>query len=448
MQPEPTTNSYHPKILRLALPNILSNISVPLLGAVDTAIIGRLDGLYYLGAIAVGSLVFDFIFWGFGFLRMGTTGLVAQAYGARDQQGVQDLLLRVCFVGLVIGCVLILFKTPIAYASLALVQPSESVYTLAIQYIQIRIWAAPATLLLYGLNGWFLGMQNARFPMIVTIILNLSNLVLNIYFVLVLDWNVAGVALGSVIASYLGLFVALGLFFYNYSAQWTSDGWLAWRNKTFWALDRWVEWLAVNKDIFIRTLCLIGTYAYFTTVSARSGDLILATNTVLLQLWYISSYGIDGFAYAAESLSGKYWGARNGNAFKSVVRNTMQWGLGLGVLFTLIYGLLYEELIVLFSPNQELLVQAKQVVLYTILAPLVNSICFIWDGVYMGTSTTKPLRNTMLIATFAVFIPLHFLLEPKFAIHAIWVAMLAFMVFRGVLLSAYAPKTLWSKIPS
>jgi MATE family multidrug resistance protein len=448
MQPVTATNSYHSKILRLALPNILSNISVPLLGAVDTAIIGRLDGLYYLGAIAVGSLVFDFIFWGFGFLRMGTTGLVAQAFGASDDQGIQDLLVRVLVVGLGTGCALILLKTPIAYGALALVSPSEAVYALAFEYIQIRIWAAPATLVLYGLNGWFLGMQNARYPMIVTIILNLSNLVLNIYFVLILEWNVAGVALGSVIASYLGFMVAFVLFISTYSSTWSSDWWLVWRKKHFWALDHWVDWLSVNRDIFIRTLCLIGAYAYFTTVSARSGDLILATNTVLLQLWYISSYGIDGFAYAAESLSGKYWGARDRSAFQAIVRSTMQWGLGLGGLFSVVYAAFHEELIELFTTNQQLIIQAKQVIVYTILAPLVNSVCFIWDGIYMGTSTTKPLRNTMLLATFVVFVPLHVMLEPLFAMHSIWISMLAFMVFRGVLLSLLAPKKLWSKLPS
>jgi MATE family multidrug resistance protein len=219
MQPMASTKSYNSKIINLAIPNILSNLSVPLLGAVDTAIVGRLDELYYLGAIAVGSLVFDFIFWGFGFLRMGTTGLVAQALGASNHQMIQNLWLRVALFGSVLGLALIVLQNPIAHWSLVIISPSAEVAQYATEYIKIRIWAAPATLLLYGMNGWFLGVQNARIPMIITIVLNIINLVLNVVFVLVLDWKVVGIAFGSVIASYLGLFLALCFFFQSYAKR-------------------------------------------------------------------------------------------------------------------------------------------------------------------------------------------------------------------------------------
>jgi MATE family multidrug resistance protein len=440
MQPMASMKSYNSKIVNLAIPNILSNLSVPLLGAVDTAIVGRLDELYYLGAIAVGSLVFDFIFWGFGFLRMGTTGLVAQALGASNHKMIQNLWLRVFFFGSLLGLALIMLQNPIANWALVIVSPSNEVAIYATEYIKIRIWAAPATLLLYGLNGWFLGMQNAKVPMAITIVLNLTNLLLNVLFVLVLDWKVAGVALGSVIASYLGLVLALSIFFNSYAKHWLAGWWKEWRKSHFWELSTWKEWLGVNIDIFIRTLCLIFAYAYFTTTSARAGDLFLATNTILLQLWYISSYGIDGFAYAAESLSGMYWGKKNTKAFKQIVRKTMQWGLALGLMLSALFYVGFEPLFGLFTNNISVIEQAEYVMLYTVIAPVVNSICFIWDGVYMGTSITKPLRNTMLIATFLLYVPLHIFIEPYAGIHAIWIAMILFMLARGSLLSLMAPR--------
>ena len=249
MQPMVSMKSYDKKIVNLAIPNILSNLSVPILGAVDTAIIGRLDELYYLGAIAVGSLVFDFIFWGFGFLRMGTTGLVAQALGVSNHQMTRNLLLRGVLFGSLLGCALVALQNPIAHWSLVIISPSEEVVFYATEYIKIRIWAAPATLLLYGLNGWFLGMQNAKIPMIITIVLNLINLALNILFVVVLDWKVAGIALGSVIASYLALFLALSIFFQFYAKYWES-GWSGeWRNRAFWEPSTWKEWLGIGRRL-------------------------------------------------------------------------------------------------------------------------------------------------------------------------------------------------------
>ena len=196
----------------------------------------------------------------------------------------------------------------------------------------------------------------------------------------------------------------------------------------------------MNRDIFIRTLCLIFTYAYFTTISARAGDLVLATNTILLQFWHISSYGIDGFAYAAESLSGIYWGQKNTEAFKQIVKKTMQWGLGLGFSLSALFYLGFEPLFMLFTDISAVVEQAQYVMLYTVIAPIINSICFIWDGVYVGTSKTKPLRNTMVIATFLIYVPLYLLIAPYMGMHAIWIAMIIFMIARGILLSIMAQR--------
>ena len=309
------------KILNLAIPNVISNLSVPLLGVVDTALVGHLDEVYYLGALAVGGMIFNFLFWGFGFLRMGTTGLTAQEYGKRDRTGIMMMLARVQLLALLIGAALIVLKEPIALLSFWIIESGPEVQRYTLEYYDIRIYTAPAVLALYGLNGWFLGMQNARFPMIVTIVLNLLNIVLNVYFIYVLDMHVNGVAWGTVISTYLALMLAVGLFFFQYRRY---IGHYA-RHLLADATEI-RKFFSVNRDIFIRTLCLIFTFSFFTAKSAEQGDLVLAANTILLQLWMVASYGIDGFAYAAESMIGRFKGAKNLPLIKKAVWYNLAWG--------------------------------------------------------------------------------------------------------------------------
>ncbi len=429
------------QILRLAIPNILSNLSVPLLGAVDTAVIGHLDKVYYLGAIAVGSIVFDFIFWGFGFLRMGTTGLVAQAFGAGDKKESRLILLRVLLVGFTVSIFILLLQWPILELSLFIVDASDEVEFYMRQYYQIRIFAAPATLALFGLNGWFLGMQNARFPMYVTILLNILNIILNLVFVLRFDMNVSGVAWGSLISSY----VAVGFAIFLYRLRYNSEP-IELHIPSILNPVELKKFFSVNADIFIRTLCLIFSYAFFTAKSAESGDVVLAANTILLQLWYISAYGVDGFAFAAESLVGRFKGAADHENMRLAIKWSLIWGLGLGVIGTGIYSLIGVQLIELFT-NQTIVIAAASVVLiWTILAPVVNSICFIWDGVYIGATSTGAMRNSMLIATVLVFIPVFYLSVDYLGVHALWLSMIAFMVARGVALTLLAPKHIYNQM--
>ena len=429
------------QILRLAIPNILSNLSVPLLGAVDTAVIGHLDKVYYLGAIAVGSIVFDFIFWGFGFLRMGTTGLVAQAFGAGDKKESRLILLRVLLVGFTVSIFILLLQWPILELSLFIVDASDEVEFYMRQYYQIRIFAAPATLALFGLNGWFLGMQNARFPMYVTILLNILNIILNLVFVLRFDMNVSGVAWGSLISSYVAVGFAIFLYRLRYNSELIELHIPSILNPV-----ELKKFFSVNADIFIRTLCLIFSYAFFTAKSAESGDVVLAANTILLQLWYISAYGVDGFAFAAESLVGRFKGAADHENMRLAIKWSLIWGLGLGVIGTGIYSLIGVQLIELFT-NQTIVIAAASVVLiWTILAPVVNSICFIWDGVYIGATSTGAMRNSMLIATVLVFIPVFYLSVDYLGVHALWLSMIAFMVARGVALTLLAPKHIYNQM--
>lgn len=423
------------RILQLAIPNIISNLSVPLLGAVDTAVIGHLDAVYYLGAIAVGSIIFDFIFWGFGFLRMGTTGLVAQAFGANQIKETRVLLARVLLVAFTFSIAIMLLQVPVLKLSLLLVEASPEVERYVQVYFSIRIFAAPATLALFGINGWFLGMQNARYPMYVTILLNVLNILLNLIFVLKYDMNVAGVAWGSLIASY----IAVGFAIWLYAKKYHIKELLILREDLL-QLDALKKFFSVNSDIFIRTLCLVTSYAFFTAKSAETGDVVLAANTILLQLWYISAYGIDGFAFAAESLVGRYFGANDRKQLMAAIKGCMIWGLGIGLAGTACYALLGDQIVTIFT-DQTLVLESIQVVLiWTVFAPIVNSICFIWDGVYIGATATPPMRNSMLVATVLIFLPVYYLTNSVLGVHAIWLAMFSFMLARGVLLTVLAKK--------
>lgn len=428
------------RILRLAIPNIISNLSVPLLGAIDTAVVGHLDHVYYLGAIAVGSIIFDFIFWGFGFLRMGTTGLVAQAYGARNKRETRVILMRVLSVAWIGSLFILLLQYPLIKLSLIVVNASPEVEEYTTIYYHIRIFATPATLTLFSINGWFLGMQNSKYPMMVTILLNILNIIFNLVFVLGFDMNVDGVAWGSLIASYIALILAVVLYKRKYGGVKLEMDLKEILNPV--ELKKFVT---VNRDILIRTLCLIFSYAFFTAKSAEMGDTVLAANTILLQLWYISSYGVDGFAFAAESLVGRYKGAQDHAKLGQAVKFTMFWGIGLGALGTFAYSVFGEQILHIFT-NKELVIEAGLgVLIWTILAPLINSVCFIWDGVYIGATSTPAMRNSMLVATVLFFIPVYFISKPIVGVHALWLSMTAFMVIRGLTLSLWAPTQIFNK---
>ncbi len=422
-------------ILRLAIPNIISNLSVPLLGAVDTALVGHLDQVYYLGALAVGSVIFNFIFWGFGFLRMGTTGLTAQEYGRRDRMNMMMILARVQIIALSIGLLILFLQHPIAFLSLWLIESSAEVAEYTRVYYDIRIYTAPAVLALYGLNGWFLGMQNAKYPMIITIVLNLLNIVLNITFIYGFDMHVNGVAYGTLISTYLAF--ALGIFLFvkryrRYLSHYLPNELIN--------ISELKKYFSVNRDIFIRTLCLIFTFSFFTAVSARQGDMILAANTILLQFWFIVSYGIDGFAYAAESLVGRFKGSNDSAKLRKAVFYNIGWGLVLGLAGTLVYAVAGNSMLTIFTNNSDVIELAKTVLFWTILAPLVSSFCYILDGVFIGATETKPMRNTMLFSTGIVFLPAYFLGTHFFGIHGLWLAMVLFMVARGAALALYLPR--------
>ena len=423
------------KILRLAIPNILSNLTVPLLSSVDTAIMGHLPAPAYIGGIAVGSMIFNFLYWGVGFLRMGTTGLTAQAYGQKSNSEVIMTFSRALIVAVGTAAVFLLTKDLIEYISFALVNGSAEVEKYARIYFRIRIYAAPATLSLYALHGWFLGMQNAKFPLYLSVLVNVLNIILNFVFVYRLNLNVDGIAWATVISQYTGLLFGLFLM-----GKYYSDVFRYFDKNKLLQVEKIKKFFNVNFDLFIRTLFLIFVFSFFTAKSAEFGDTVLSANSILLQLWLILSYGVDGFAFAAESLVGKYMGRRDEPMLKKTVKYVLAWGLAQGFVLSIIFFIWIKEIIILYT-NQTIVIEtAMQYAMWTIFAPLINAVCFIWDGVFIGATAARPMRNSMVFSTLVVFLPVFFLLNPQIGNHALWLAMILFMLARGVSLSIYLPR--------
>lgn len=428
-------NDTNREILRLAIPNILSNISIPLLGMVDTALMGQLESEIYIGAIALGSIIFNIIYWGFGFLRMGTTGLTAQSYGQEDRTECSAILGR-GFLFALCGSILILaLQSIIAWIGFSLLQGDDAVKTLAIQYFNIRIYAAPATLGLYVFQGWFLGMQNARYPMVLTIFVNLLNVVFSILFVLQMGMKADGIALGTVCAQYLGLALAVGMLFFKYRPFIAQIEW-----KQIFRLAAIKRFFAINVDIFIRTVCLVFTFAFFTSASAAIDSLTLAANQILLQYISLMSYAVDGFAFAAESLVGRFIGAKDSTRLRKSVRFLFYWGIGFGAAFALVYGVAGRDLLRIFTDQIEIIETALPFVWWMVAISVAGSVAYMWDGVYIGATATAPMRNMMVISTVGVFLPIYYITLSLFGNHGLWLALLLFMITRGITLGLLAKK--------
>jgi len=414
-------------ILKLALPNIVSNITIPLLGLVDLALMGHLDSEIYIGAIALGGVIFNFIYWGFSFLRMSTSGFTAQAFGEKNFTESITILLRALLVAGFIGILILVLQAPIAWASFKIIGGSNEVETLANQYFRIRVWAAPAALGLFVFNGWFLGMQNARYPMIIAISVNIINIILSMFFVFVLKMNSEGVALGTAISQYVGLVIAFILFSgkYKYLLKNTSI-------KALVNLKILIEFFRVNTDIFIRTFCIIAVFTFFTSKSASINNTILAVNSILIQLLLFFSFFIDGFAFAGEALVGKFVGAKEIKNLKKVVKLLFYWGAGLALIFTIIYLPGVKIILKLLTSQTDVIQIAQPFLFWVILVPIASFASFIWDGIYIGATASKAMRNTLLGSTFLVFAPVYYFLNPSLENHALWLGMILFMFSRGV----------------
>jgi MATE family multidrug resistance protein len=422
------------RILHLAIPNIISNLSVPLLGLADLALMGHMGSLQDLGAIALGGMIFNFIYWLFGFLRMGTTGFTAQSLGKRDLPQVVMHLSKALLAAIGSALLLLLFKSLISKLSFYIVDGSEQVEQLTSVYFNIRIWAAPATISLYAITGWFIGMQNTRFPMIITIALNLLNIGFNVLFVFVFGMRSDGVALGTVLAQYCGLLLSL-FFLFRYYGKLR-------KYFTFKGILNLKEFFKVNSNLFIRTLLLILTLSFFTVASAEQNDTILAVNTLLLQFFTIFSYFLDGFAYSAEALTGKFLGANSITRLRRMIKITFLWAGALSIVFSLLYLGGNDLLLSALTNKHDVISAASPFLPWVIIIPLVTFPAFIWDGVYIGATASKQMRNVMIIATVVFFFPVFYLTKNSLGNHGLWLAFIIMMLSRSVLMTLTAKKVI------
>lgn len=424
------------RILGLAVPSIISNITVPLLGLVDVSIVGHLGSATYIGAIAVGGMLFSMIYWIFGFLRMGTSGLTAQAYGRRDLAEVILLFVRSLGIAFGLALLLIMLQYPILKVAFTLIDATPAIKDLASLYFRICIWGAPAVLGLYSFAGWFVGMQNSRFPMYIAITQNVVNIAASLFFVFIWNRGVAGVAMGTLVAQYAGLLMASLLWYGYYRRLWQK---LNWQMLTDYETMR--SFFILNRDIFFRTLCLVAVTTYFTSRGAEQGDIILAVNTLMMQLFTLYSYIMDGFAYAGEALTGHYVGAHNQADLRRMIRTLFAWGVGLALAFTLLYGIGGSSFLGLLTNEQEVLNASSDYFYWVLAIPLAGMAAFLWDGIYIGATASRQMLYSMLVASVSFFI-LQRIFQQQMGNHALWMAFIAYLFLRGLVQTGLARKIL------
>ncbi len=411
---------------RIAAPMIISNVSVPLLGMVDTGVTGHLDNSAYLAAVAIGAMIFTFIYMGMNFLRMGTTGITAQSYGAGDNDGLRAALGQALIVGLFIALALMVFQKPIGQLALSLLGGDAETQKYASEYFSIRIWSAPGTLANYALIGWFIGLQNARIPLLIFLTINLTNIALDLFFVVVLGMNVDGVALASVIAEYSGFLVGAA-FAISILKQRVGH----WPLARLTNIAAYKAFFSVNTNIFIRTMALMFTLAFVTAQGARLGGQILAANAILMNFQHLTSFGLDGIAHAAEAMVGKAIGEKRRDALVHSVNLTLKWSVIFALGFTVVYVLAGPSIIAILTDLPDVKETALRYLPWIIASPLISVWCFLYDGVFIGATRARDMRNIMLSCTLFVFLPAWYFLQPL-GNHGLWLAFLLFMASRGI----------------
>ena len=413
-------------ILDIAIPSIVSNITVPLLGLVDVTIVGHMGNAAYIAAIAVGSMIFNVIYWIFGFLRMGTSGMTSQAYGRQRLDEAVDLLVRSLAVGVGIGLAFVAGQSVLKWAALELMQPTADIAVFTSTYFDICIWGAPAVLGLYSLTGWYIGMQNTRLPMLVSIFQNVVNIAASLVFVYLFGMKVEGVAFGTLTAQYAGFLAALLSLRKRYREVLVHVSLRALRDAA-----AMMRFFTVNRDIFLRTLFLVAVNLFFTSAGAKQGAVVLSVNTLLFQLFTLYSYVMDGFAYAGEAIGGKYFGARNQEAFDDTVSRLFRWGLALTLFYTFLYLVAGEPFLRLLTDEPEVVDCSKEYILWAVAIPLAGMGAFYWDGLYIGMTATRGMLSSTFTGA-AVFFTVHFSLFPLLGNHALWLALILYLVSRGV----------------
>lgn len=440
-------------ILRLAVPSIVSNITVPLLGFVDIVIVGHIGDAQYISSVAIGTMIFNSLYWLMLFLRMGTSGITAQAFGANDKGEVLDTLLRTLSVSLILGILLLLISPLLRPLFIRAMNTPSSVVPLVKTYFNIAIFGAPAMLILYGLTGWFVGMQDTRTPMWVAIIQNLVNIVMSLILVIVLGWKIEGVAAGTLVAQWAGALIALTALGRKLSQPMLStplkfliENYLPNRKNIFnrRALHRF---FSINRDIFLRTLCMVAVNASFTSFGGRQGTLILSANTLLLMFFTFFSYIMDGFAFAGEAICGKYYGAKETHNIHIATQHLMGFGGIMVAIFTSVYILFGTQILNLMTSDSQVVATSTRYLFWAFLIPIAGVAAFIYDGVFIGTTQTRAMLFTTFLAAIIFFSINIVFSPPSFIIidgeqnidanHILWLSYILFLVMRGLIQSVY-----------
>ena len=428
-----STKLTHKRVLGVAIPIVLANATIPILGAVDTGVVGQMGLAVPIGAVGIGAIIISAIYWLFGFLRMGTTGLTAQAIGSNDHSETSALLVRGILIGLGAGLVLIMTQIPLFSAALGIAPASFEVESLAQEYLKIRVYSAPAAIAIFGITGWLIANERTRAVLVLMLLINSINIVLDFFFVLRLDWGVEGVAFATLIAEWSGLFFGLWL-----ARKGFKNGY--WRNwSQIFDRARLTKMAKVNSDILIRSVLLEIAFVSFLFLGSSFDDATLAANQVLIQFLNITAYAMDGFAFAAEALVGKALGAKNRLIFRRSAVMTSQWGFGSVVVMALAFYVFGNTIINVMTTAEDVRAVSYEYLPWMVLAPLVGAAAWMLDGIFIGATRTADMRNMMFIS-FCVYLIALALLLPKYGNHGLWASLIIFSIARGVTLGYKYPK--------
>jgi MATE family multidrug resistance protein len=429
----PPEKGLHGQVWAMAGPIVLANVSVPLLGAVDTAVVGHLPEPYYIGAVAIGAMLFNYLYHLFNCLRMGTTGPTAQARGAGDPAEVRAIIVRALVLAGTIGSLLLVLQVPIVTLALWLIDASPEVEHHAREYFLIRVWALPAVLAVYAIIGWLYGLRDVRRPLILLLVTSALNIALDLLFVFGFGWGVSGVAAASLVAQYCGL--ALGLY---YVLQKLRDMPATQRRAAIFQRDKLVRMVAINSDILLRTLCVVSVLGFFMAKSAALGDVALAANQVLHTFLVFTSFALDGFAHAAETILGETVGRRDRSRFLQARRVVFFWSAVAGLVAMTAFAVFGEGIIALLTSIPEVRASAVDYLIWPVIMPLASVWAYTYDGVYLAATRTRIMRNSV-IASFGIFLVLLHTLPPLLGNHGLWIAVFGFLGGRGLMLHLAFP---------
>ncbi len=427
------------KVLKLAIPSILANITVPIVGMVDLAIAGRLGDAASIGAIAIATMLFDLLYWNMGFLRVGTGGFAAQAYGRRDFDYAVKILVQAVGTALISAMVIWTIQFAFLETSFLIIDCTPEVEMLARKYFFIRIWAAPATLSLFAFKGWFIGMQNTISPMVVDVFVNLLNLVLSIVFAILLKMGIPGIALGTLIAQYAGMLLAVALFYTYYRKLFARIN-----IRSSLKLREMKNFFVLNGNLFIRSVSLLLVYSGFTSIAAKYGDNLLAVSTIMMKLMLLYSYFIDGFAYAGEALTGRFIGAKDPLSLRKSIIVLFKWTFIIAAVSTLVYGAAGETLFRMLTNNGEVLAMAHDYLPWLLAVPLLSCVAFILDGIFIGATASAAIRDTMLLSAASFFIT-YYALETIMGLQALYAAYMMHLIVRTAVMSFMIKKSVLKK---